>query len=101
VEIFKPAPASTGPLTITTESLPAFTVGQPKKTGIVASGGTPPYNFAITDGALPAGLSFNSRGTLFGTAQSSGDTTIWIRVTDAAQPQGHLTQAFDLQIEPA
>jgi hypothetical protein len=98
--IFTPSPA-VGPLTIITESLPGFTVGQPKKFTIEASGGQPPYKFQLTGGTLPPNLQFSPRGTLSGTALNAGDTTIWVKVTDTARPQGHLTQAFDLQVEPA
>ena len=98
--IFTSTPASPPPLNIDTESLPAFTVGQPDKVSIAASGGTPPYRFQLTQGTLPPDLQFNSFGTLFGTAQQSGDTTIFIKVTDSASPQGQQTQAFDLQVLP-
>lgn len=84
-------------LTIITESLPAFTVGRGKKTSIQASGGTPPYTFSLAQGsALPSGLNFNWQGTLWGTPTQSGDTTIFVKVIDLIG--GHLTQAFDLQI---
>ena len=86
-------------LTIITEGLPAFAVGRPKKTSIVASGGTPPYTFSLAQGsALPVGLSFNYQGTLWGTPIQSGDTTIFVKVIDLIG--GHLTQAFDLQVGP-
>jgi hypothetical protein len=95
-------PAANAPLTIITESLPQFTVGQAKKVSIEASGGKPPYKFRLTQGTLPPNLKLNSQGTLFGTVQSAGgDTTIFVEVTDSARPQARLTQAFDLQIAPA
>jgi hypothetical protein len=87
-------------LTFLTESLPGFTVGHAKKTRIQAIGGTKPYSFGLSQGStLPAGLSFNYRGTLWGTAQQSGDTTIFVKVIDFVG--AHLTQAFDLQIMDA
>ena len=84
-------------LTFLTESLPAFTVGHAKKTSIKAIGGTKPYSFGLSQGStLPAGLSFNYRGTLWGTPQQSGDTTIFVKVIDFVG--ANLTQAFDLQV---
>ena len=98
--VFKPA--ANAPLTFITESLPQFTVGQAKKVSIEASGGKPPYAFALVQGTLPANLQLNAKGTLFGTVQSSGgDTTIFVQVRDSARPPAQLTQAFDLQIAPA
>ena len=87
-------------LTFLTESLPGFTVGHAKKTSIKAVGGTKPYSFGLSQGStLPAGLSFNYRGTLWGTPQQSGDTTIFVKVIDFVG--AHLTQAFDLQVMDA
>ena len=72
---------------------------QQKKVSIEASGGTPPYTFALTQGTLPPNLQLNSLGTLFGTVQAAGgDTTIFVQVSDSARPPAKLTQAFDLQI---
>jgi hypothetical protein len=84
-------------LTFLTESLPGFNVGRATKTTIQAAGGTPPYSFGLSQGsALPAGLSFNYQGTLWGTPTQSGDTTIFVKVIDLIG--GHVTQAFDLQV---
>ena len=86
-------------LTFLTESLPMFTVGQAKKTVIQAVGGVKPYSFGITQGTLPAGLSLNYLGTLYGAPKQSGDTTIFVKVIDFVG--SHLTQAFDLQVMDA
>jgi hypothetical protein len=86
-------------LTFLTESLPAFRVGQIKKTRVQAVGGTLPYSFGITQGTLPPGLGFNHLGTLFGRPTQSGDTTIFVKVIDFVG--AHLTQAFDLQVMDA
>ena len=56
----------TGPLHISGSSLPDGNVNQPYSQGLSATGGTPPYTWAQTGGALPAGLSMNSSGTVFG-----------------------------------
>ena len=84
------------PLTIITEGVPAYTVGETYEAVIEASGGTPPYSFELTDGTLPAELILSSDGTISGTAEASaGDVTIFVKVTDADDE--HLTQAFDVQ----
>jgi hypothetical protein len=50
---------------------------------------------------LPAGLTFTPKGTLGGKPTAEGDTTIFIKVTDVATPNGSQTTAFDLQVMPA
>ncbi len=85
-------------LTFLTESLPAFQVGRLKKTRIQAVGGTKPYSFGISQGTLPAGLNLNYMGTLYGSPTQAGNTTIFVKLIDFVG--AHLTQAFDLQVNP-
>jgi uncharacterized repeat protein (TIGR01451 family) len=47
-----------------------------------ASGGTPPYTFSQTAGALPAGMSISSNGVLSGTPASSS-STFTVTATDS------------------
>ncbi len=74
------------PVTVTTASpLPnaiygvAYTPVQ-----LTASGGTAPYTWAQTGGALPTGLSLSSAGIISGTPSSSGPNSITVQATDAA-----------------
>jgi hypothetical protein len=63
-------------LTITTSSLPNGQVGIAYSATLAATGGTSPYTWTITSGALPAGLSLNgSAGTITGTPTSSASAT--------------------------
>ncbi len=55
------------PLSITTQSLPDAQVNHAYTGTLAATGGTAPYTYAITAGALPAGLSLASNGTVSGT----------------------------------
>jgi hypothetical protein len=48
-----------------------------------ASGGSPPYSFAVTDGALPPGLTLSDSGEISGTPTISGGYSFTIAVTDA------------------
>jgi N-acetylneuraminic acid mutarotase len=60
--------------------------GQVKKayTGtITASGGTPPYSFAVTSGAIPPGLTLSATGTLSGTPTQGGTFNFVVTATDA------------------
>lgn len=51
-----------------------------------ASGGTPPYNWTVPAGTLPAGLSLSSgTGTFFGTPTAAGIVTVTLQVTDSTR----------------
>ncbi len=82
-----PAPAP-APLQITTTSpLPSGTLKVTYSVTLAASGGTPPYTWSITSGALPAGLSLNtSTGAITGTPTKAVTKSPTIRVTDSATP---------------
>ena len=63
-----------------------------------ASGGSPPFTWAITSGALPAGLTLASDGTLSGTPTSVGAFAFTVRATDSAQAPGTGSQPFTVSI---
>ncbi|MFZ2492074.1 MAG: ice-binding family protein [Thermoanaerobaculia bacterium] len=51
---------------------------------ITAAGGTAPYTYAITAGALPPGLTLTPGGVLSGTPTLNGSYTFTVTATDAA-----------------
>jgi hypothetical protein len=55
-------------------------------TPVTASGGSPPYTFALTGGTLPSGVTFNTgTGQISGTPTATlGATSFTVTVTDAA-----------------
>ncbi|MGD9479398.1 putative Ig domain-containing protein [Shinella sp. G-2] len=55
---------------------------------ISASGGTGPYIFDVSTGALPAGLTLSTGGVLSGTPTASGTFNFTIRGTDSSTGQG-------------
>jgi hypothetical protein len=55
---------------------------------LAATGGTPPYSFAIVAGALPDGLGMNVAGLISGTPTTPGVFTFTIRATDSAAQTG-------------
>ena len=70
-------------------TLPPGQVLVPYVQTITASGGTAPFTFAISGGALPAGLTLNpATGLISGTPLVSGIFNVTIRATDAVGCQG-------------
>lgn len=55
---------------------------------MVGSGGTPPYTYAVTGGALPTGLSMNSAGQISGTPSAAGPFSWTTTITDSIGAQG-------------
>ena len=49
-----------------------------------ATGGTPPYRFAVPPGSLPNGLEMTSDGHLSGSPTEAGDTTVAFTLLDSA-----------------
>jgi hypothetical protein len=85
-----------GPLTITTASLPDGTVGAAYNATVNASGGATPYTWSAT--GLPAGLSMNaSTGQINGTPTATGVSTVNITVTDSTSPS-HQTASASLSL---
>ena len=80
--------------------LPEGTVGVGYSEALTASGGIAPYTFAVTAGALPAGLSLSSDGSLSGTPTTHGSMGFTVTVTDSSTGTGPFTtsQAFVLLI---
>jgi len=74
-----------GPLTITTASpLAQGAIGLLYSQNLTASGGTPPYTWTVASGALPAGLTLSTTGTLAGTPTGAGTATFTVQVADSA-----------------
>ena len=70
-------------ITLAPPTLPNGTVGVAYSQQITASGGTAPYTFGVTGGALPTGLILTPAGLLAGTPTAAGSFTVTIRGTDA------------------
>lgn len=83
-------------ITIAPATIPDGVVGEAYTATLTASGGTAPYTYAVTAGALPAGVTLGSGGTLAGTPTEGGSFTFTVTATDANEFTG--TQAYTLQI---
>lgn len=69
-------------------AVPAGTVGVAYAETLSASGGTAPYTFSISSGALPTGLTLATNGQITGTATAAGTATFTIVATDANAQTG-------------
>src|SRR5450432_3919011 len=65
----------------------------------VASGGSPPFTWAVTSGGLPGGLTLAADGTLSGTPTAAGSFAFTVTATDSAQPPASGSQPFSVTID--
>ncbi|ALN86342.1 outer membrane autotransporter barrel domain protein [Lysobacter capsici] len=82
---------SAATIVVSPTTLPGGGVAQAYSQTVTASGGTAGYTFAITAGALPAGLSLASNGTLSGTPSAGGTFNFTITATDSSTGSGPYT----------
>jgi hypothetical protein len=84
-------------LTITNApTLPSGVVGGAYSQTLTATGGTGPYSWAITAGALPGGLNFGTGGSITGTPTTGGTFNFTVQVTDSTSLTA--TKSFSLSI---
>ena len=67
---------------------------------VPAQGGTKPYTYSLVanSGAVPAGISLATDGTLSGMATTLGHYTFKIRVTDSGVPQQNFDSSFSMDV---
>ena len=73
-------------LAVTTIQLPAGTTGNAYLGGLQATGGTPPYRWAVAGGTLPPGVNLDPSGALSGTPTLIGSYPVTFRVNDSGSP---------------
>ena len=81
--IAAPAPPGSSPLAILTTSVPGGTSGTAYSTTLAATGGTSPYGWSVSGGALPPGLGMTPTGVISGTPTAAGTYSFSVRVVDA------------------
>jgi hypothetical protein len=75
---------TTSNLSVKTSSMNAGTVGSAYATTLQATGGSPPYQWTLKSGALPAGMSLTASGSINGTPTAAGTAkSLIFEVTDA------------------
>ena len=85
--------------TISTVSLPAGAVNTAYSQTLAATGGTTPYNWSVSPGTLPAGLSLSAAGVLSGTPTTVESSSFTVRVAGANSASS--TKDFSVTINAA
>lgn len=87
-------------VTVSPATLPAATVAASYSQSLTASGGTAPYSYAVTAGALPSGMNLSSVGVLSGTPTAGGTFNFTITATDDSGGIGPYTgsRAYTLTV---
>jgi hypothetical protein len=89
-------------LTVTTASLPAATQNVYYHQTLAAAGGAAPYTFAVSTGALPAGLSLNAAtGAITGLPATAGTGSFTVQVTDSGVPHQTSSVSLSVAVAPA
>jgi hypothetical protein len=89
------------PLTITTTSLPAGTVGAAYSATLAETGGTGATTWSLANGTLPTGLSLNSTtGVISGTPTVASTSSFTVGATDSATVPVTAVQTYTLIINP-
>lgn len=70
------------PSILTAAALGTVRPGLPYSASLQAAGGHPPYTWAVTNGAVPAGLTLSETGLLSGTPSAQGSSTFTAQVSD-------------------
>src|SRR5580704_16844025 len=87
------------PLQITTNSLPNGEVGDSYDGSMVATGGTPPYQWSIASGALPSGLGINSTsGVISGQPSSAGTFSFAVGVQDSSANKSSAQSQMSMKV---
>ena len=87
---------------LTPTTLPDPTQGAAYSAALSASGGTAPYTFSIVGGALPAGMTLNSGGTLSGTPTNAGPYAFTVQASDSSTGVGPFngTRSYSGTVQP-
>src|SRR6202044_1399080 len=93
--------AAVTPVAITTTSLAGGQAGTAYTATLAASGGTTPYSWSITAGALPAGLTLSSSGQISGTPTTAGTSSFTVKVTDSSSPAQSGTKSLSIVVAAA
>jgi hypothetical protein len=88
------------PVSISTTSVPAAKVGNRFANGLAASGGTDVYVWSLVSGALPAGLTMNAGGLIFGTPTTAGTSTVTVQASSLLPGLGTASKDISITVNP-
>ena len=88
---------ATPTILLTSVALPSARVGVDYHFGFFASGGSPAYTYAVSDGSPPTGLQLTSDGALSGKPTAAGVWLFTLQITDAHGIRG--TQTFRFVVD--
>lgn len=87
------------PLVIAPTSLPAGAVGKAYSQSVSATGAWGVYNWSVTSGSLPAGLSLNAlTGVISGTPTAGGTSSFTLTATGTGLPLQTASQSYSVSI---
>jgi hypothetical protein len=90
------------PLSISTTSLPSGLSNGVYSATLTASGGTSPYTWSISSGALPGGLTLNpASGAISGTPTNTGTFSFTVKVSDSGKTIQTATQGLSITVSSA
>jgi hypothetical protein len=98
--------AASAAVSVDPSALPAGTLGVAYDETVTGAGGTGPYTFAVTAGALPTGIALDSNsGELTGTPSAQGVYNFTIQATDSLSASGSRAYTtsvgtFSLAVQP-
>lgn len=78
--------------------LPRATVGEQYAEQLSSGGGAPPYRFALTAGALPAGVQLSESGELAGVPTEARGFSFQVSASDSSDPVGTQTRSYTLTV---
>jgi hypothetical protein len=88
-------------ITVNPASLTSATAGTSYSQSFTASGGVGTYTYALTNGTLPTGLTFDaSSATISGTPTASGTFTFDVTATDQTTPPATGSRTYTLTVVP-
>jgi len=88
-----------GAFSIVTSSLPQAETANLYSQTILTTGGIGPFNWTLTNGILPSGISLNaSTGTISGIATGVSTNTFTVQVTDSESPPATASATFTIPV---